>query len=81
MSGLVDMWTSEWAKLREKGNASSSGTESVGRDEVVKEVNGAHQRYFHSSGLAKLLKLKSEGDQVSYYSEATIQMIMECFSP
>lgn len=86
MSGLVDMWSSEVAKLRNKAGQDqavavaaepifSSGSKTS--NELIREDHESlslFQRYGLASNLVKLNKLLN-------YSEASVSMIVDCVSP
>ncbi|PIA52422.1 hypothetical protein AQUCO_01000353v1 [Aquilegia coerulea] len=71
MSALIDIWTSELAKMREKGETLfPSGSKNPATGAEVKSK---------SSIFARLFEFKAGSEVV--YSEATISMILECISP
>lgn len=80
MSGLVDMWTSELAKLREKGQTiwPSSGSSPT-------NLESSKEGESRTGSLGKSLPTFIRGMRVSAivlpYSEASISMLVECFSP
>uniref|UniRef100_A0A2K1Z620 Uncharacterized protein n=1 Tax=Populus trichocarpa TaxID=3694 RepID=A0A2K1Z620_POPTR len=81
MSGLVDIWTSKVAKLREKGRpiwSSGSSPTNIG------ESNKVAQGEEGSLRLAKSSPALIRGMRVSLpalvYSEASLSMLMDCFS-
>ncbi|KAE9620426.1 hypothetical protein Lal_00018978 [Lupinus albus] len=67
MSGLVDIWTRELSKLKEKGQSPIQHETSQGiqERERVKAVD-------------KLIKFNKSR---LLYSEASLSMLVECFSP
>lgn len=80
MSGLVDIWTGELAKLREKGQAvwsSGSSPTNVGSSKVVPGEEG-------SLRLVKPLPASIRGMQVKSpaltYSEASLYMLIDCLN-
>lgn len=85
MSGLIDMWTEKLAKLREKG-----GHESVvSNDPTATKPNGnvaatASQMVISSFGLDSSrigkFKMPTATSFNGYYSEASISMLVDCFS-
>ncbi|KAL5855730.1 hypothetical protein ACOSQ4_005532 [Xanthoceras sorbifolium] len=81
MSGLVDRWTSELAKLREKGPTTLSNGSSPGNGESsqvgpVKEAN-----LFSAGKLSSFVKEMRVNSLTLPYSEAAVSMLVECFSP
>lgn len=85
MSGLIDMWSNEVAKLRNKTGQDQTG--SIAAEPIFSNatnynemVRGNHeslslfQRYGLASNLVKLNKLLN-------YSEASVSMIVDCVSP
>ncbi|KAK9286705.1 hypothetical protein L1049_015108 [Liquidambar formosana] len=80
MSGLVDKLTSELAKLREKGSAifsSGSSPTTLESSQVVRaQEEGSLTRSF--SGLTRIMRLNPP---VFLSSEASVSMLVECFSP
>ncbi|KAK9291933.1 hypothetical protein L1049_019885 [Liquidambar formosana] len=81
MSGIVDMWTSEVARLREKGrtifsSGSSPSTLESSQQQVVRAEKESLTRSF--PGLTRLTGVNSP---VLLYSEASVNMLVECFSP
>ncbi|PIA52423.1 hypothetical protein AQUCO_01000354v1 [Aquilegia coerulea] len=78
MSGLIDMWTSELAKLRQKGETMfTNGAKNPPAGTELKSKS-----IFGSSPLAlsPIFHSKPAGTEV-IYTEATISMLMDCFSP
>ncbi|KAJ6345918.1 hypothetical protein OIU78_008556 [Salix suchowensis] len=81
MPGIVDIWMSNLAKLREKGQAiwsSGSSPTSIGEsNEVVQGEEG-------SLRLAKSWAALSRGTRVNspalVFSEASLAMLMDCLS-
>ncbi|KAM7482556.1 hypothetical protein LguiB_007139 [Lonicera macranthoides] len=81
MSGIVDKWTSELAKLQNKGRTIfSSGSSPTAQPPEASHVvvhHGAQERSLSSSlGWAQ----KLNWNLVSY-SEASVSMLVECVSP
>ncbi|KAF9608888.1 hypothetical protein IFM89_011926 [Coptis chinensis] len=74
MSALVDIWTSESAKLREKSQSMSPSVSSSPASAESKSKSSKSSPPI----LARLLQFKS-GPKVAY-SEATISIIMDCIS-
>jgi len=72
MSALVDIWTREQSKLREKDAAS-----------IQHESAQSLQKKDHtSSGLAELdAKLMQVNKQRLLFSDASLSMLVQCFSP
>ncbi|KAL4615592.1 hypothetical protein ACB092_07G137500 [Castanea dentata] len=79
MSGLVDMWTSMMAKLREKGQTMFSNGSSLTNVESSQRVQ-AKEKEVSSTGLvpdfSRFLRVNSP---VVLYSEASVS-ILECLS-
>lgn len=68
MSGLINIWTTEFSKLL-KGGSENQATESKGSNPKV-ELIGEKQE------IKKLSIMEN-----NYYSEASISMILHCVSP
>ncbi|KAL4327078.1 hypothetical protein HN51_034261 [Arachis hypogaea] len=75
MSGLVDRWTSELAKLQQKGDTEND----------TKSNNSSHQQQVFQEK-----ENKSSSDHGKFihvnkprfmFSEASLSMFVECFSP
>ncbi|PON56974.1 hypothetical protein PanWU01x14_177040 [Parasponia andersonii] len=83
MSGLVDMWTTEMAKLKEKGQtlfSKGSGPSNAGSFDVVKEKEGSSVSA--SNGLSSAFsRVMGANSALALCSEASISMIVECSSP
>jgi len=84
MSSLVDMCTTEFAKLREKGQAifsssSPSGGTSTSTVEV-EERSDATTLGAYPVHLSQALRLKHRPPS-TLCSEAAVSMMVECFSP
>lgn len=79
MSKLVDMWKSEMAKLSQKGQTLFSNGESLpsnagcSQGEQTKESSNRL-----ASAFDRVMPINSP---VALYSEASVFMIVECFSP
>ncbi|KAL9391528.1 hypothetical protein Peur_015448 [Populus x canadensis] len=80
MSGLVDIWTGELAKLREKGQAVWSSGSSPTNAESSKVVPGEEG----SLRLVKPLPASIRGMRVKSpaltYSEASLSMLVDCLN-
>ncbi|KAH7835963.1 hypothetical protein Vadar_031501 [Vaccinium darrowii] len=81
MSGLIDMWTEQLAKIRNKGSTdltSGSSPTAAESSQVVqpKERSGTLIQWPPSITNA-LPKISS----TLAYSEASLSMLVECFSP
>ncbi|KAI5661023.1 hypothetical protein M9H77_20346 [Catharanthus roseus] len=78
MSGLVDMWTNEVAKLREKGSSAiSSGTTSEGsRRRMIGDEIDNERTSLSKKELVRQIKMPS-----FHCSEASVSMLLDCFSP
>ncbi|TXG64455.1 hypothetical protein EZV62_011449 [Acer yangbiense] len=81
MSGIVDTWTNEVAKLREKGRTigSSPGDDQssqVGLGGPAKEGNLLSGKL---SSLIQEMKDKSVKVVSLPYSEASVSMLIDCF--
>lgn len=90
MSGLVDIWTSEVAKLREKGqnfslfsrddaSATSTLTPSTNPDEANLEAGRSPSGWSKSNNLAAIWQAKKI--PALHYSEVSVSMLVDCFSP
>ncbi|CAK7329773.1 unnamed protein product [Dovyalis caffra] len=81
MSGLVDIWTSELAKLREKGqNIWSSGSSPTDTAESSKVVPGEEGSLRLAKTLPALIRGMRVNSPVLAYSEASLSMLIDCFS-
>lgn len=81
MSGLVDMWTSESAKAREKGRAPLEGGSSH-PVEPSREVGSEQPSAAAAASSSSLLAFQAKRwPTVLIYSETALSMLMECFSP
>ncbi|KAK1559882.1 hypothetical protein Q3G72_019462 [Acer saccharum] len=81
MSGIVDTWTNEVAKLREKGRtigSSPGGDQSRQDDGITKEGNILSGKL---SSLIQDMKDKSLKVVLLPHSEASVSMLVDCFSP
>ncbi|KAK2665219.1 hypothetical protein Ddye_003793 [Dipteronia dyeriana] len=82
MSGIIDTWTGEVAKLREKGRTSGSnpdGDQSRQVGGITKEGNLLSGKL--SSLIQEYVKDKSLKVVLLPYSEASVSMLVDCFSP
>ncbi|CAK9150836.1 unnamed protein product [Ilex paraguariensis] len=80
MSALVDIWTSEQAKLRNKGQAtvsSGSAPTSPGASQVNHEEEERNSLGLLSPIFAKLVRFKLPP---TMYSEASVSLLVEWFS-
>ncbi|KAM3249385.1 hypothetical protein P3L10_011154 [Capsicum annuum] len=74
MSGLINIWTTEFSKLLKCASQNQVGepkNEVIGQKHEIKEEN------WRFESLKKLLILQN----YNYYSEASITMILDCVSP
>ncbi|BAT90874.1 hypothetical protein VIGAN_06216500 [Vigna angularis var. angularis] len=72
MSALVDIWTSEQSKLREKDAASIQHESAQSLQKMVQ----------NSSGLAELAAKPMQVNKPRLlFSEASLSMLVQCFSP
>ena len=79
MSGLVDKWTSEMAKLREKGQTMFSNGSSLTNAESSQRVQ-AKEKEENSTGLVPAFsRFMRVNSPVVLYSEASVS-ILECLS-
>ncbi|KAF2305857.1 hypothetical protein GH714_008465 [Hevea brasiliensis] len=78
MSGLVDIWTAELAKLREKGQAiwSSKSSTTTSEPSKLARSEGANQAESLAT-LVRGMRVKSSG---LAFSEASLSMLIDCFS-
>ena len=82
MSALVDIWTSELAKLREKGltiwgTSSSSSSSSSSQAVEAKE----HSNNFPNAGkVSAFIREMRSRSLVLPYSEASVSMLIDFFS-
>ncbi|GMY05907.1 hypothetical protein FCV25MIE_01146 [Fagus crenata] len=78
MSGLVDMWTSEMAKLREKGQTIFSNGTSPTNAESNQRVQ---PKEGSSTGLVTAFsRFMPINSPVVLCSEASLSMLVDCFS-
>ncbi|KAF9608878.1 hypothetical protein IFM89_011916 [Coptis chinensis] len=78
MSALVDIWTREFAKLRENGQSMFPiGSPKLAGAELKSKSSESTSS---TPVLARLFQFESSTSEGTY-SEDTILMIMECFSP
>ncbi|OAY25461.1 hypothetical protein MANES_17G096800v8 [Manihot esculenta] len=79
MSGLVDIWTAELAKLREKGQTLWSGNSSpTATSESSKLARSEGATLAESlATFVRGMRVKSPGLP---YSEAALSMLVDCFS-
>ncbi|KAK9988227.1 hypothetical protein SO802_028466 [Lithocarpus litseifolius] len=79
MSGLVDMWTSQMAKLREKGQTMFSNGSSLTNAESSQRVQ-ANEKEESSTGLVPAFsRFMRVNSPVVLYSEASVS-VLECLS-
>lgn len=87
MSGLVDIWTSEVDKLREKGqnftllskgnaSAASTLTPPASLDQASQEASPGRSFFNNLAANWQVKKLVAP-----HCSEATLSMLVNCFSP
>lgn len=78
MSGLVDMWTSELAKLKSKGEAvpstGSAQAAAVARADNEKTASGGGSIWW-PTGFARVEKLPA-----LQCSESSLSMLLDCIS-
>ncbi|KAI5592082.1 hypothetical protein POPTR_004G148100v4 [Populus trichocarpa] len=77
MSGLVDIWTSELSKLREKGQTIWSSGSSPTNVESSKGEEGSLRLVKPLPALIRGMRVKSPA---LTYSEASLSMLINCFS-
>ncbi|GFS39987.1 hypothetical protein Acr_00g0065990 [Actinidia rufa] len=77
MSGLVDVWTSEVAKMRNETRTASPSGSSPATPESTQVVQ-AQENGSTTLITSVLTKLNS---RLSKHSEASLSMLVECFSP
>ncbi|KAF5178168.1 hypothetical protein FRX31_032239 [Thalictrum thalictroides] len=77
MSALIDIWTTELAKLREKKGETLLPSGSNSNNPAA--AAAGMELKSKSSILGRLLPCKSGSELV--YSEDTISIILECISP
>ncbi|PIN08282.1 hypothetical protein CDL12_19135 [Handroanthus impetiginosus] len=81
MSGLVDIWTEEVAKLREKGQAVfSAGSTARTSEEAahVDERTGGGSFWWQTGLAAQVLRVKELPSLK--WSEASVSMLVDIFS-
>lgn len=85
MSGIVDMWSSEVAKQREKGGASSgsSAADHQGSSSTQQAVPPKEEGKLFGGKLQGFLQEMRANSAVLLFplSEASVSMIVECSSP
>ncbi|CAA2940939.1 Hypothetical predicted protein [Olea europaea subsp. europaea] len=84
MSGIVDMWTSELAKLRNKGEAEAVSSAKPGHQREASPLSDADDRerrstLWDTSSLAKAVQVKLQ--HALQFSEASVSMLVESFCP
>lgn len=72
MSALVDIWTSEMSKLREKNQKNNYSATAQNE-----ESNQSFQEKDNKTSTAKLMQFNKPRFQLS---EATLSMLLECFN-
>ncbi|ESR36420.1 hypothetical protein CICLE_v10029719mg [Citrus x clementina] len=78
MSALVDIWTSELAKLREKG-LTIWGTSSSSSSQAVEAKE--HSNNFPNAGeVSAFIREMKSRSLVLPYSEASVSMLIDFFS-
>lgn len=82
MSSLIDIWTSELAKLREKGqtlfsNGSSTTDAATGSSDMVQKPKG----YNFTELSSAILPVTRVNSPLALCSESSVAMILECVSP
>ncbi|KAJ4845106.1 hypothetical protein Tsubulata_030336 [Turnera subulata] len=80
MSGLVDMWTSELTKLRSKSEASGSSSDSTSTTTKVVQAEEVSAGSWTKS-LPTFVRSMRMNPPPLRYSEASLSMLVECFSP
>lgn len=82
MSGLIDMWTEKLAKLREKVGHESVFTNEASKPNGSVEAsgNGRQMMMISSLGLGGKLKMPTAASFNCNYSEASVSMLVDCFS-
>ncbi|KAK1269133.1 hypothetical protein QJS04_geneDACA006570 [Acorus gramineus] len=78
MSSLVDMWTSQVAKLREKGRTMLSGGSGSGGSDPGSEPGTPREAPLGMAGLNQAMRAEPKAPP---YSETAVSMLVECFSP
>ena len=81
MSGVVDIWTTEMAKLKEKGQplfSKGSGPSNAGSFDGVKKREGSSASKGLSLAFSRVMGANSA---LALCSEASVSMIVECSSP
>lgn len=81
MSGLIDMWTEQLAKIRNKGStdlASGSSSTAAESSQVVQPKERSGTLIQWPPNIANALPKISS---TLAYSEASLSMLVECFSP
>ncbi|KAL9391527.1 hypothetical protein Peur_015447 [Populus x canadensis] len=80
MSGLVDIWTRELSKLREKGQTVWSSGSSPINVESSKVVPGEERSLRLVKPLPALIRGMRVKSPALTYSEASLSMLINCFS-
>ncbi|KAL8540324.1 hypothetical protein ACS0TY_001795 [Phlomoides rotata] len=80
MSGLVDIWTSELAKLKSKGQAVFSSGSAPPTQEAARadEMSGATTSLWWPTGLAQTFQVKKF--PAFQCSDASVSMLVDSFS-
>ncbi|KAK7841940.1 hypothetical protein CFP56_014647 [Quercus suber] len=79
MSGLVDMWTREMAKLREKGQTMFSNGSSLTNAESSQRVQAKDKEESSTGLFPAFSRFTRVSSPVVLYSEASVSML-ECLS-
>ncbi|KAK1275660.1 Serine/threonine-protein kinase TOR [Acorus gramineus] len=75
MSSLVDLWTREFARLREKARTALGGGEPSGSESQPPKAPP-----LGIAGLNQAMRAKPKSSSVPY-SETVVSLLVECFSP
>nr|GEX69796.1 hypothetical protein [Tanacetum cinerariifolium] len=79
MSGLIDMWTSEANKLRNNNKGQGKGQDQTRGSDSLSPSEPQSANKVASPALLK--RANSPWSVVTSYSEASVSMLVEYFSP
>ncbi|XVF68199.1 hypothetical protein PTKIN_Ptkin10aG0185500 [Pterospermum kingtungense] len=78
MSGLVDKWTTEFSKLREKGQSLFFNSSSPTSDTGVQSDQVVQVQAQEKSSITQFMPRKSP---LMLCSQDSVSMLVHCFSP
>ncbi|KAJ4716422.1 Formin-like protein [Melia azedarach] len=82
MSALIDIWTSEVDKLRQKGSTiSPSGSTHVDVEANTTDNKQEIKSFLLAGKVSAFLQEMKVHSLAFPYSEASVSMLLDCFSP